>query len=43
MRNVHSQYSEEAGIDDIENVYRLIISDLIYISCKIFERVRKFI
>ncbi|XP_035727312.1 protein MMS22-like isoform X1 [Vespa mandarinia] len=39
MRNVHWQYSEEAGIDDIENVYRLIISDLIYISCKIFERI----
>ncbi|KAK2579413.1 hypothetical protein KPH14_003271 [Odynerus spinipes] len=39
MCNVHWQYSEEAGIDDIENVCRLIISDLMYISCKIFERI----
>ncbi|XP_043496827.1 protein MMS22-like isoform X1 [Polistes fuscatus] len=39
MRNIHWQYSEEVGMDDIENVYKLIISDLIYISCKIFERI----
>ncbi|KAI4498080.1 hypothetical protein M0802_006904 [Mischocyttarus mexicanus] len=39
MRNVHWQYSEEVGMDDIENVYKLIISDLIYISSKIFERI----